>query len=81
VTAPLRGERRLRRPSPLRYAVTKKGRGSQGADLTTGVGSENKKQLTIKKSQRVTPLLAQRINLAGNNDFWRTASIRIANSV
>jgi hypothetical protein len=41
--------------------------------LTTGVGSENKKQLTIKKSQRVTPLLAQRITLTGNSYFWRTA--------
>jgi hypothetical protein len=44
--------------------------------LTTGVGSENKKQLTIKKSQRVTPLLAQRITLTGNSYFWRTAQGR-----
>src|ERR1700691_5501852 len=61
VTAPLRGVRRLRRQPPLRYTVTKKGRGSRRADLTARVGSEKKERRTLNKSQRVTPLLAQRI--------------------
>jgi hypothetical protein len=41
--------------------------------LTTGVESQNEELLTKNKSQRVTPLLAQRITLTGNSYFWRTA--------
>jgi hypothetical protein len=54
------------------------GRGSQGADLTTGVGLQEEELLTKNKSQRVTPLLAQRITLTGNSYFWRTALAALA---
>src|SRR5580658_7565753 len=62
-----------RRQAQLRSTASKEGRGSRGADLTTGVGLENEELLSKNKSQRVTPLLAQRITLTGNSYFWRTA--------
>src|SRR5580658_5375755 len=62
-----------RRQAQLRSTASKEGSGSRGADLTTGVGLENEELLTKNKSQRVTPLLAQRITLTGNSYFWRTA--------
>jgi hypothetical protein len=61
VTVPLRGGWRRSRQPPRSGTVTKKGRGSRRADLTARVGSENKERETFNKSQRVTPLLAQRI--------------------
>src|SRR5580658_5484000 len=73
VAAPLRWAWRLTPPTQLRSTATKEGRGSPGTDLTTGVGLENEELLTKNKSQRVTPLLAQRITLTGNSYFWRTA--------
>src|SRR5580658_7038931 len=63
-----------RRQTQLRSTASKEGRGSRGADLTTGVGLENEELLTKNRSQRVTPLLAQRITLTGNSYFWRTAA-------
>jgi len=74
VAVPLRRVWRLRSQTPLRSTATKEGNGSQGADLTLGVGLENEELLTKNKSQRVTPLLAQRITLSGNSYFWRTAA-------
>jgi hypothetical protein len=74
VAVPLCWAWRLRRQTQLRSTATKEGRGSRGADLTTGVGLENEELLTKNKSQRVTPLLAQRITLTGNSYFWRTAN-------
>lgn len=74
VAVPLCWAWRLRRQTQLRSTATKEGRGSRGADLTTGVGLENEELLTKNKSQRVTPLLAQRITLTGNSYFWRTAA-------
>src|SRR5580658_5643409 len=62
-----------RRQTQLRSTASKEGRGSRGADLTTGVGLQNEELLTKNRSQRVTPLLAQRITLTGNSYFWRTA--------
>jgi hypothetical protein len=73
VAVPLRWAWRLRRQAQLRSTATKEGRASRGADLTTGVGLQNEEPLTKNKSQRVTPLLAQRITLTGNSYFWRTA--------
>src|ERR1035438_8426466 len=67
---------RLRRQTQLRSTASKEGRGSRGTDLTTEVGLENEELLTKNKSQRVTPLLAQRITLTGNSYFWRTAEYR-----
>ena len=62
-------------PAPLRSTAAREGRGSRGADLTTGVGLKNEELLIKNKSQRVTPLLAQRITLTGNSYFWRTARV------
>ncbi len=73
----LRRAWRLRRQAPLRSTATKAGRGSRWGDLTTGVGLQNEELLTKNKSQRVTPLLAQRIALTGNGYFWRTAQVQI----
>src|ERR1022692_5351992 len=73
VAVPLCWAWRLRRQTQLRSTATKEGSGSRGADLTTGVGLDNEELLTKNKSQRVTPLLAQRITLTGNSYFWRTA--------
>src|ERR1035438_10701680 len=81
VAVPLCWAWRLRRQTQLRSTATKEGRGSRGADLTTGVGLENEELLTKNKSQRVTPLLAQRITLTGNSYFWRTAGRRSAPSL
>jgi hypothetical protein len=73
VAVPLRWAWRLRRQAQLRSTATKEGRGSRGTDLTNGVELQNEELLTKNKSQRVTPLLAQRIPLTGNSYFWRTA--------
>jgi hypothetical protein len=42
--------------------------------LTDGITFKNEELLIKNKSQRVTPLLAQRITRTGNSYFWRTAS-------
>ena len=71
---PLRWGWLLRSQPQLRSTAAREGKGSRGADLTPGVGLKNEELLIKNKSQRVTPLLAQRITPTGNSYFWRTAS-------
>jgi hypothetical protein len=70
---PLRWGWLLRSQPPLRSTAAREGKGSRGGDLTTEVRLKNEELLIKNKSQRVTPLLAQRITLTGNSYFWRTA--------
>ena len=70
---PLRWGWLLRSQPQLRSTAAREGNGSRGEDLTTEVRLKNEELLIKNKSQRVTPLLAQRITLTGNSYFWRTA--------
>ena len=72
---PLRWGWLLRSQPQLRSTAAREGKGSRGADLTPGVGLKNEELLIKNKSQRVTPLLAQRITPTGNSYFWRTAQM------
>ena len=70
---PLRWGWLLRSQPQLRSTAAREGKGSRGTELTDGITFKNEELLIKNKSQRVTPLLAQRITLTGNSYFWRTA--------
>jgi hypothetical protein len=74
---PLRWVRRLRRQPQLRSTAAREGNGSRRTNLTTRIRLKNEELLIKNKSQRVTPLLAQRITLTGNSYFWRTAVAQV----
>ena len=70
---PLRWGWLLRSQPQLRSTAAREGKGSRGTELTDGITFKNEELLIKNKSQRVTPLLAQRITRTGNSYFWRTA--------
>ena len=63
----------MRSQPQLRSTAAREGKGSRGTELTDGITFKNEELLIKNKSQRVTPLLAQRITRTGNSYFWRTA--------